>query len=214
MSDRRQYVLLADLYGELEGDGVMEFWLTYRGPLKATQRDPMPGSAVKAAHWKLKHDMRKQFHTQIKGVWESHPLLKAKQSHATSALNAENLASQYKLPPWSFVPLVTLDLEVLCGLEIVLLRQDHPGSSIWSGDIDNRVKTLIDALEVPDANSGYADIASDDSINPLYCLLGNDKLLTSVSVETGRLLNYSGTDQSWAEVTVRVRVNGMAPYMP
>jgi hypothetical protein len=150
--------------------------------------------------------MRQQFHPQLKAVWATHQLLIAKQSEPTSMLNTERLAGEYKVPPWSFVPLVTEQIRVLCGLEIVLLRLDHPGSSIWSGDIDNRIKTIIDALEVPDANAGYADLPLEADRDPLYCLLENDKLLTSVSVETGRLLNYSGTEQSHAEANIRVRI--------
>jgi len=122
-------------------------------------------------------------------------------------LNIQRLSNEFKIPPWSFVPLVTCQLDVLCGLEITLLRKDHPGSSIWSGDIDNRIKTIIDALEVPDANSGYADIEPDEALNPLFCLLQNDQLLTSVAVETGRLLDpLANEDQSYAHISIRVRI--------
>lgn len=204
--DQMKHIILHDLYAELEGAAV-EFWLTYRGPLKATQRDPRTGSSIKQKHWHLKHAMREQFHWQLKAVWESHPVLLAKRQDESSMICAAKLADEFKIPPWSFVPLVMDRLDVLCGIDIVMLRLDHPGDSVWSGDIDNRVKTIIDALEVPGAHSGYADLPFEGEINPLYCLLENDQLLTSISVETGRLLKApDGVDPSWADVSIRVRI--------
>ena len=207
MSPHR-FVLLEDTYGDLTGDVPLDFHLSYRGELKATQRDPKPGSGVMTQHWPLKHVMRLDFHRQLKTVWNTHPRLSQKKSEIGSMLNVDTLARGYSIPPWSFVPLVTQELQVFCGIDVVLLRLDHPGSSIWSGDMDNRLKTIIDALEIPGANCGYAnDIPSDPPNNPLYCLLANDRLLTRASVETDRLLYApSGADQSYAEVTIRVRI--------
>jgi hypothetical protein len=37
----------------------------------------------------------------------------------------------------------------MCSLQILFLRHDPPGSVIHAGDLDNRVKTLIDALRMP-----------------------------------------------------------------
>jgi hypothetical protein len=44
----------------------MEFRLTYRGLLRATQRDPQPGTDTRTKHWSLKHQMRLDFHNQLK----------------------------------------------------------------------------------------------------------------------------------------------------
>lgn len=207
-SPSKRIVLLDDPHAGWGGEGSVEFRLVYRGPLRATQRDPAAGTNQKAAHWQLKHEMRLQFHRQLLSVWENHPLLRIKRGEDLSALNTADLANSYRIPPWSFVPLVTSELQVVCGLEIVLLRRDHPGSSVWSGDMDNRVKTLIDALEVPDAHCGYSsDIPLDKACSPLYCLLEEDKLLSRVSVETDRLHDYpDGADLSYAEIQMKVSV--------
>lgn len=207
MNEMHRFVLLDDTYGDLIGDPLLDFRLSYRGPLRATQRDPKEGTALKVAHWKLKHDMRLAFHRQLSTIWNTQPTLVESKAQDTSVLNIDTLARTYSIPPWSFVPLVTPQLQMFCGLEITLLRLDHPGDSVWSGDVDNRVKTIIDALDVPTANGGYADIPLDPAVSPLFCLLATDKLLTSVSVETGRLLDApTGVDQSWAEVTIHVRI--------
>ncbi len=61
----------------------------------------------------------------------------------------EDIASQYQESGFRFVPLVRESLSLLCSLDVLFLRRDFPGSVISAGDIDNRIKTLIDALRRP-----------------------------------------------------------------
>src|SRR6266487_3331215 len=167
----------------------MDFRLAYRGPLKATQGDPRVGSRQSTKHRELKHRMRLDFHAQLRHVWSETRFIDNNQKpDGSKAYHIENLARKNKIPPWSFVPLVTHELELLCGIEVLLLRLDHPSHSLWSGDVDNRLKTIIDALRMPHVNDGYADISPEEGQNPLFCLLEDDKLLTRVSVETDKLL--------------------------
>ena len=60
---------------------------------------------------------------------------------------------------------------------------------IKSGDIDNRLKTLFDALRVPTKATELptGSPGSDDDI-PMYCLLEDDGLIARVAVETDLLL--------------------------
>src|SRR6266849_6098917 len=52
-----------------------------------------------------------------------------------------------------FVPLVRQSLALACSLDILFLRREEPGSLILQGgDIDNRIKTLFDALKMPTAD--------------------------------------------------------------
>jgi hypothetical protein len=56
----------------------------------------------------------------------------------------DDLASRFARFGYRFVPLVTRDLELLCNIEILFLRQGSPGEIInRTGDIDNRLKTLF-----------------------------------------------------------------------
>jgi hypothetical protein len=93
-------------------------------------------------------------------------------------------------------------------LDILFLRPDKPGN-LWAGDIDNRIKTLIDALAIPTANEMYSDRAAADDEKPFYVLMENDPLLTKLSVETDRLLDCDGTnscmDKTKLVITVRLR---------
>lgn len=83
-----------------------------------------------------------------------------------------------------------------CGLDVLFLRYDPPGSLVHAGDLDNRVKTLIDALRKPDHANQLRDnefpAAYED---PFFVLLEDDKLVTALSVTTDTLLDPGETDK-------------------
>jgi hypothetical protein len=167
----------------------MEFRLTYEGPLKtATKNDPRAGH---------KHEIRQKLHRQLQRLWEITPHLREARAvnpdHGNVivpfASRAQWLAQQFQRGAYEFVPLVTKELSLLCGISILFLRPDPPGMLIRSGDLDNRLKTLFDALRMP-ANKGELgpyDTPRDGEA-PFYCLLEDDRLITKVSVETDSLL--------------------------
>lgn len=62
---------------------------------------------------------------------------------------AEVVADLYRQNGYRFVPLVREDWSLMCSISILFLRRDFPGSVIQAGDIDNRIKTIIDALRIP-----------------------------------------------------------------
>jgi hypothetical protein len=137
----------------------MEFRLTYQGPLLATQRDPI--NSQKDPKADNKHTLRLAFHRQLKRLWEITPFLQSEIRTRRSAgdrgeaHDIKTLAAKHNLYGFNFVPLVTHDIELFCGLEILFLRPDKPGGVVWAGDIDNRIKTLIDALRIPVAGELY-----------------------------------------------------------
>jgi len=54
----------------------------------------------------------------------------------------------------------------------------------------NRLKTLFDAMRIPEAGERYADRTPSEDEKPFFfCLLEDDKLLNKVSVETDDLLH-------------------------
>jgi len=157
----------------------MEFTLHYRGPLK-----PNAGP-------KEKQELRSHFSEQLLELW------KRKQSNvrrrlfrALPDLWDEPYSKQVGLA--RFAALVTEG--ELAELEIVLLRPEPSGAIITGGgDIDNRLKTLLDALRMP----GNADELPghlrkpEGTENPQHrhlCLLEDDRLVTSISVRTHELL--------------------------
>ena len=172
----------------------MEFRLTYQGPLFATQRDPVTGQIDKRADHK--HDIRRVFHGQLKRLWQITPFLTkprairvgayaGSEAHDIATLSAKNQHYGF-----NFVPLVTEDIGLLCGLDILFLRPDKPGGVVWAGDIDNRIKTLIDCLRIPSPNEEYEKRSPDADDAPFFCLLQDDKLVTKLSIETDQLLEF------------------------
>jgi hypothetical protein len=193
----------------------MEFRLTYQGPLLATQRDPI--NSQKDPKADNKHTLRLAFHRQLKRLWEITPFLQSEIRTRRSAgdrgeaHDIKTLAAKHNLYGFNFVPLVTHDIELFCGLEILFLRPDKPGGVVWAGDIDNRIKTLIDALRIPVAGELYTKRTPGADETPFFCLLEEDKLITKLSVETDQLLQFVTAEQNLNEVRLVITVR-IWPY--
>ena len=127
------------------------------------------------------------------------------------AYDIETLSQRYSLYGFNFVPLVTLDLNLLCGLDILFLRTGKPGEVLRSGDIDNRLKTLFDALRIPEANENYSARSASADEKPFFCLLEDDKLITKVSVETDQLLQNVSAKSDVNDVRLVITVR-LRPY--
>ena len=72
---------------------------------------------------------------------------------------------------------------MIAELDITMLRPEPPGKVIQSGDIDNRIKTLLDGLRMPKVEQ---ELPNGEI--PFFCLLKDDNLITRISVNTDRLL--------------------------
>jgi len=197
----------------------MEFRLTYRGPLRTMQEDPAPGQPDRRSGHK--HTIRREFHRQLRRLWSDTPFLATGERSGPGAILEETgsdivdyraavLAEKHKHLQFKLVPLVTAELKLLCGLDILFLRPDLPRRILWAGDIDNRLKTLFDALRKPSPEEfqPYQYPPAPDEA-PFYCLLEDDRLITKVAVETDQFLDFTGADQ--AEVLVVITVT-LRPY--
>lgn len=151
----------------------MNFTLYYRGPLQSN------GNA------KEKQSLREKFHPQLKMLWHQEPL-----SHFSSFYDnpgPESIARQ--IGRFRFVPLVCQAFHLVARVHVTLLRCEPPGSIVTQGgDIDNRLKTLLDSLKIPDPNALRNAISGDEVF---FCLLEDDHLITELSVKTVQLLEPS-----------------------
>lgn len=155
----------------------MEFRLFYRGKLKGN------GSVQD------KHEIRTYLHKQLKVLWEQKPL-----NDYREMLN-DNYMTQpppflRKVDEYTFVPLVNEKVYLVADINITLLRPEEPGSIVTqSGDIDNRLKTLFDALRIPqnkgEMPNNFTPTADE---KPFFCLLEDDNLISNLTVTTDRLL--------------------------
>src|SRR5262249_24914581 len=132
----------------------MEFHLIYSGDLLKS------AGRASTRVWE-KHTIRRDLHGQMKLLWETHPALK-EYARRTVAIDddgnrlepevpfLERLALNYERSGIGFIPLMTEPNGLVCELDILFLRPENPGRVMGSaGDIDNRIKTLIDALRIP-----------------------------------------------------------------
>ncbi len=171
----------------------MRFVLHYRGPLKSNG-DP--------AH---KHALRRHFHGQLKQLWSQKPL-----AEMPKWLSRTKDPNEYHflrpLGAYVFAPLVTADADTVAELNLVLLRPEPSGGLITQGgDIDNRLKSLFDALSMPRMlNALPAQAAPTQDEQPLFCLLEDDNLVISVAVRTEQLLEPV-EDQSLVDLSIAVR---------
>jgi hypothetical protein len=168
----------------------VDFKLLYSGQLHAAASGN-PRTAEK-------HLIRKELHKQLRQLWETHPLLAKMRDSKVSTPNSppgvyvnrlEAIADRYARCGYRFVPVVSRDLSLSCAVDALFLRRDHPGNLVRSGgDIDNRLKTLFDALRMPNNCDELAGNSPDADENPFFVLLEDDALITKISVTTDRLL--------------------------
>jgi hypothetical protein len=169
----------------------MEFRLVYEGSLHANGDN------------REKHAIRKHFHRQLSELWKQQPQLKANRELPLREIIPqlqppkfdpdkpwiEHLANEYKRNGFRFAPIVREENAFTCGIDILFLRRDNMGSIIThGGDIDNRLKSLFDAFRMPMNATELAGATPDKDEDPFFCLLEDDKLITSVSVTTDRFL--------------------------
>jgi hypothetical protein len=196
----------------------MEFRLVYAGDLLRSS-----GNTNRRA-WE-KHYIRRHLHEQMKRLWQVHPALRSYAARTVAVddngvhLHPEKpfldvVAKTYEKSGIGFIPLITEPNGLVCSLDILLLRPEQPGTILGSaGDIDNRIKTLVDALRIPADGSEMKRRDGDDpDPSPMYCLLQDDKLITSLKVETERLLFTKGDSEHEAIVIVHVETAQVDPF--
>lgn len=213
----------------------MRFRLTYEGPLRASQGEAKNGQREPLAQHK--HTMRRAFHTQLKKFWQTNKFLREYQVdehwNSVQAVPAnqvgapgywmstrhekqlrplsEATAELFKENNYRFVPLVCERYDLLCSLDILMLRRDFPlGSLIHAGDLDNRIKTLLDALRRPRNGlelKGNENPAEGE--DPFYCLLEDDDLISGLAVQTDMLLaplENGSTDEGDVKLVISVEI--------
>jgi hypothetical protein len=213
---------------EREGDALVRFRLTYDGPLRPTQ-DRDLDSGHRAIH---KHALRQHFHCQLKQFWADNKFLNTTRmlfkpgptgnpldpygsmrwGHSPDELVpiVDAVAALYHQFGYRYVPLVREDWSLTCSLRILFLRRDPPGSVISAGDIDNRVKTIVDALSKP-ANAKQVPVGPGPDEDPFFVLLEDDKLVSHLEVETDTLLDppVASEDRARSRIVVTVDIR---PY--
>jgi hypothetical protein len=108
-----------------------------------------------------------------------------------------------KFGAW-FRPLVRDSYALHCGLKIVFLRKEAAGKVYQGGDIDGRIKTLVDALAMP--RHAEQVLAKNQEIEPIFCLLEDDSLVSGFEIESERLLGDQNNSADYVRLTIEVDV--------
>lgn len=173
----------------------MRFILYYRGPL------PSNGSPME------KHFIREAIHPQIVQVWSIPPLDGVAHIHLNNDDPEHNLFTE--VDGHLFGCLVSSKIHCTAEIDITLLRPEEPGALLaQGGDIDNRLKTLLDALSVP-ANLQQLppEFNPGPDQSPFFCLLQDDALVTGLHVRTERWLNPGAVAASEVVLLIRVETS-------
>jgi hypothetical protein len=153
----------------------MEFRLIYDGELLGASRNDS-----RSQH---KHEVRRVFHQQLKRLAETYPLFKGREMTEVMLITAD----RFRLGNYRLLPIATGDLRLGCALDVLFLRYDQPGQTLLqSGDVDNRLKTLFDALRIPKVGEWYGE--PQEGEDPFFCLLEDDSFITQLSLTTDLLL--------------------------
>jgi hypothetical protein len=197
------------------GAPAMKFTLTYDGELRSNG-DP-----------RQKWEIRKYLHPQLDELWRIDPalvrLLKFRYVPQGGYWHSEmhhsvmderkpaepdptsiDLCKPIERENRQFVPIVRDSLLLKCGLKITFLRKEEPGRLYQAGDLDNRLKTLFDALSIPNKEQ----IVDDPTmVGPIYTLLEDDALITKLDVETHRLLSRPNASKHEVRLIIEVTVS-------
>lgn len=177
----------------------MKFRLLYEGPI----------APWKKGNLDTIHDIRMKIYPQMKALWDFPPIStenKAKWLRYQPPVDDGDHSIFERRGTETFAPLISGRVNLQCELDITFLRQQAPGQLIGDGgDIDNRVKTLLDALSVP--TPAQASHFTGPGTEPIFCLLQDDLLVTRINVETDRLLRPASERDLVAIIQVTLRAS-------
>lgn len=165
----------------------MQFRLMYEGRLPAKGAHDSRAAA---------HNIRKVLHKQLLELWQRHDFLKRFIEGRTPKVFPDGelvsvmskMADNFARCGFRFLPLIRNTSGVACSLDILFLRREEPGALVHAGDLDNRIKVLFDALQMPEDCNQVQGCSPDADEDPFMCLLQNDRHITDFRVTSDRLL--------------------------
>jgi hypothetical protein len=173
----------------------MKFTLTYTGELPASGNRP---KSKLPTIWAIRNKLA----DQLANVLNTHPAISSRGSTASRAAYGA-LRNPIERSGHKFFPLVRHELGTVCGLTIKMLVNHEVGSIVTqAGDLDNRLKTLLDALRVPKDNE-FRDFAPEGDCP---CLLHDDAMVVQLAVSTERWFSAAPKSEKDVELHTDVRI--------
>ncbi|PDQ19275.1 hypothetical protein CN311_20415 [Mesorhizobium sanjuanii] len=144
-------------------------------------------------------------HPQMEALWSLQPL---KNNDWLRSRSESNLGVLEVRNGFEFAPLISTSVGLLAEINVTILRNRHSNDRQGiHGDIDNRVKTLFDALRIP--TLGEINVLSEKGVifhERTFCLLQDDDLVTKLTVETDRWLGVP-PHQTLAIIRVAIKAS-------
>lgn len=154
---------------------LLKFTLVYEGQLK-------PASKAKATD---KHKIRQVFDQQLQELWKQGQMVEQRSISMGSPNDPDSvLKTVREVDGCHYLPVVSEAQGLLADVSITWLRYQPPGSVLQAGDIDNRLKTLLDCLQTPPVGQAVAVCENTPADNPFCTALDDDALISSLSVKT------------------------------
>lgn len=174
----------------------MEFCLFYEGRLKS--RDNANG----------KHCIRQALHAQVQSICHSDQFGDSffqKPNGVIGCCGKEMFVDHGRKRFWF---LIAEHTSTVVDLSITLLVPHDVGRIVMNGgDIDNRVKTLFDALRAPVVPSEIpASDGFDYGDEGMYCLLQDDKLIDRISIKSYRDHSSLAEDSVRCFIEVKTKI--------
>lgn len=162
--------------------------LTYEGALPSAQQ----GSANQA-----KARLRRHFHDQLTTLWARNPP------------SADESVQTVEVGEHQFRYLVVDERHGIgIHLDLLLLVRNR---TLRQGDLDNRIKTLTDALAVP-PNQQQADLTDAPSNGPTVCLMKDDMQVHGLNVTRREWLTpATGNNYNDVHVVATARTFAVGP---
>ena len=116
-----------------------------------------------------KHRIRRELHPQVRQLWRNDMSEAWTPAEGKNRAPIDVLADEHAKWGFRFAPLVTRRNQLAASIDVLMLRRDGPPHIFGdSGDLDGRVKTLLDGLRMPRQQTelGGATPAADE--NPLF----------------------------------------------
>lgn len=183
----------------------MDFRLIYNGVL--------PSQSDSNSRIKQKNEIRRKIHLQLRELWSVHPALRGlRDADPQAPISLTGLADRFKRTNvndhiYRFAPLIGAEVGTACSLDILFLRRDGPGQLVVDGgDIDNRIKVLLDGLRMPHGKPEMSTDPPKADEDPFLCLLEDDKYVTDLRISTDRLLPPLEPGEKLHDVSLIIRV--------
>lgn len=153
--------------------------------LWATNNSLIEMAKFRAQNWAEAHPgaARRELRPDLSEIEAEHWL-----DEELAMLGLRWIADKWERAGRGYIPLVTAEMCLRCSLDILFLRPEEPGMIVKSGDLDNRIKTLFDALRIPANLAEAGGEKGKEGDEPIYCLLEDDQLISEVRIVTDHLL--------------------------